>query len=138
MLGDTSEYRLIRQNLSTSQFRAYPISRILHTSPHTVDDSTIHIQSHLQLNLCFSTKSEPSTHTPRYSEILCTHHCCIVYSPIWPPLWLYLLIWSICNFVYNSGLIVRGHLSQPIPPIRTTRPSAAIPAYVPPHKHNPT
>ena len=33
---------------------------------------------------------------------------------------------------------VRGHLSQPISPIRNTGPSAAIPAYVPPHKHNPT
>ena len=32
---------------------------------------------------------------------------------------------------------VRGHLSQPTLPIRTTEPNATIPAYVPPHKHNP-
>ena len=32
---------------------------------------------------------------------------------------------------------VRGHLSQPTLPIRTTGPDVAIPVYIPPHKHNP-
>ena len=37
----------------------------------------------------------------------------------------------------EGGVDVRGHLSQSTSPVRTIRPSAAIPAYVPPHKRNP-
>ena len=37
----------------------------------------------------------------------------------------------------EGGVDVRGHLSQPTLPIKTTRPDAAIPLYVPPHRHNP-
>ena len=32
---------------------------------------------------------------------------------------------------------VRGHLSQPTLPIKTTGPDAAIPLYIPPHRHSP-
>ena len=33
--------------------------------------------------------------------------------------------------------LVRGHLSQPTLPIKTTGPDAPIPLYIPPHRHNP-
>ena len=57
--------------------------------------------------------SPPRTrrYTPRYSKALCVYYCFIVYPLIWPPLWLYLLICSIHNFLYNSGPILAEALS---------------------------
>ena len=37
----------------------------------------------------------------------------------------------------EGGVDVRGHLSQPTLPIKTTKPDAAIPLYIPPHRQNP-
>ena len=36
-----------------------------------------------------------------------------------------------------ASVVVRGHLSQPILSIKTTRPDATIPLYIPPHRPSP-
>ena len=66
VLGDTSKFQPLRWNLYVSRLRAHSVSTILRIFPHTEDDSTIHIRTHLRVNLCSLAKSR----TPRFSEIL--------------------------------------------------------------------
>ena len=117
VLGDTSKFQPLRQNISASRLRTHSISMTLCTFPHTEDNSTIHTWTHLRVNLRLLARSrsprysETPQDTSRYSEVLCIYHCCIVDSLVCPPLWLYFLICSICDFIYNSGLILAEALS---------------------------
>ena len=117
VLGDIPEFQPLRRNIPVSRLQTYSISTTLHTFPHTKDNSIIHTQTHLQVNLRLLAKSRSPRYsdiprdTLRYSEVLCIYHCCIVDSLVCTPLRLYLLICSICDFVYNSGLILAEALS---------------------------
>ena len=64
-----------------------------------------------RVNLRLQVRSLDLQDTPRYSEVLGAYHCCIVDSLVCPPLRLYLLICSICDLVYNSGLTLAEALS---------------------------
>ena len=66
VLGDTSEFQPLWWNLYVSRLQAHSILTRLCIFPHTEDDSTIHIQTHLRVNLHSLAKSR----TPRFSEIL--------------------------------------------------------------------
>ena len=87
LLGNTSEFQSLQRNLSISWLWAHPMSTILCMFPHTADNSTIHLQTHLQLDPCLSVKSRPLMHTPRYSAStiivllipLFGHHCGCIY-----------------------------------------------------------
>ena len=87
VLGNTSKFQSLWQNLSISWLQAHPVSTILHMFPHTADNSIIHPRTHLWLYLCLSVKSRPPMYTPRYSAStiivllipLFGHHCGCIY-----------------------------------------------------------
>ena len=89
MLGDSSKYQLLWQNISITQLWTHPISITLRTSPHTVNDSMIPICPHLCPNLHLSTK--PWTWTQRLTPRLFTLVTAVLFVFL---VWLLLLLYS--------------------------------------------
>ena len=99
----TSPTEYLRPNTANT----FRLSNTLYIPPHQRRLYNLYPNSSPSQSPSASQKSR----TPRHSEVLGVYHCCIVDSLVCPPLWLYLLICSTCDLVYNSGLTLAEALS---------------------------